>query len=151
MMVIFFHAARLAMVVFDPYMSSRPLAEALLASPAGKLIVNHHYYEFSSIFFYTNRSALLLNGRFNNLVYGSYAPTSPPVFIDDSQFENLWRQSERYYFVADRAGMKRIQSLTTGGLPAALELDVVAASGGKFLVTNHPLASTERREPQQGG
>lgn len=138
MMVIFFHAARLALVVFDPYMSSRPLANALLASPAGKLIVNHHYYEFSSVFFYTNRSALLLNGRFNNLVYGSYAPTSPPVFIDDTQFENLWRQPERYYFVADRAGMRRIK-----GLASAPELDVVAASGGKFLVTNHPLPNTK--------
>ena len=33
MMVLFLHAARLAMVVFDPYLSSRPLAEALLRSP----------------------------------------------------------------------------------------------------------------------
>src|SRR5205823_5298959 len=29
-MVLFFHAARLALVIFDPYLSSRPLAEALL-------------------------------------------------------------------------------------------------------------------------
>ena len=29
MMVLFFHAARLALAVFDPYLSSRPLAEAL--------------------------------------------------------------------------------------------------------------------------
>src|SRR5260370_15843051 len=29
MMVLFFHAARMALVVFDPYLSSRPLAEAL--------------------------------------------------------------------------------------------------------------------------
>src|SRR5258708_37231900 len=29
----FFHAARLAMVVFDPFLSSRPLAEALFKSP----------------------------------------------------------------------------------------------------------------------
>ena len=137
MMVIFFHAARLAMVVFDPYMSSRPLANALLASPAGKLIVNHHYYEFSSVFCYTNRTALLLNGRFNNLVYGSYAPTSPPVFIDDAQFENLWQQPDRCYFVADRAAVRRIE-----GLPSAPELDVVAASGGKFLLTNHPLPNS---------
>lgn len=134
MMVIFFHAARLALVVFDPYMSSRPLAKALLAAPAGKLIVNHHYYEFSSVFFYTNRSALLLNGRFNNLVYGSYAPTSAPVFIDDAQFEGLWQRPDRYYFVADRAGARRIENL-----PSAPKLNVVAASGGKFLVTNHPL------------
>ena len=33
MMVLFFHAARLALVVFDPYLSSRPLAEALLQAP----------------------------------------------------------------------------------------------------------------------
>ena len=30
MMVLFFHAARLAMVKFDPYLSSRPLAETLM-------------------------------------------------------------------------------------------------------------------------
>ena len=35
MMVLFFHAARLALVVFDPYMSSRPLAEALLRAAPG--------------------------------------------------------------------------------------------------------------------
>src|SRR5208283_4301823 len=38
MMVLFFHAARLALVVFDPYLSSRPLAESLLKSPDGTLI-----------------------------------------------------------------------------------------------------------------
>ncbi len=55
MMVLFFQAARLALIVFDPYLSSRPLAEALLRSPDGKLIVDKHYYAFSSVFFYTNR------------------------------------------------------------------------------------------------
>jgi hypothetical protein len=128
------------MVVFDPYMSSRPLANALLASPSGKLIVNHHYYDFSSVFFYTNRSALLLNGRFNNLVYGSYAPTSPPVFIDDVEFENLWRRPERCYLVIDRPRLGRIRNLKSGDSAVPLELDVVLASGGKFLLTNHPLA-----------
>ena len=76
MMVLFFHAARVALVTFDPYLGSRPLADALLRAPEGQLIIDHHYYTFSSVFFYTNRTALLLNGRFNNLVYGSYAPGS---------------------------------------------------------------------------
>jgi hypothetical protein len=39
MMVLFIHASRLALVVFDPYLSSRPLAEALLRESNGKL--NH--------------------------------------------------------------------------------------------------------------
>ena len=77
MAVLFLHAARLALVVFDPYMSSRPLARALLQAPEGQLVIDHHYYTFSSVFFYTNRTALLLNGRTNNLIYGSYTPDAP--------------------------------------------------------------------------
>jgi len=42
MMVLFFHAARLAWWVFDPYLSSRPLADAFASAPPGKLIVDHH-------------------------------------------------------------------------------------------------------------
>jgi len=134
MMVLFFHAARLAMVTFDPYLSSRPLAEALLRAPQGKLIVDHHYYTFSSVFFYTNRSALLLNGRFNNLVYGSYAPGAPDVFIDDAQWKSLWLGAERCYVVATDFALPRLEGLV--GKPA---LHLVAASGGKVVMTNQPL------------
>ena len=102
MMVIFLHAARLAMVVFDPYLSSRPLADALLKSPPGKLIEDNAYYTFSSVFFYANRRALLLNGRQTNLEYGSYAPDAPNVFIDDADCARLWRQPERYYLAGRR-------------------------------------------------
>ena len=134
MMVLFFHAARLAMVAFDPFLSSRPLARALEASPKGTLIIDHHYYYFSSVFFYTNRSALLLNGRFMNLEYGSYAPGAPTVFIDDSQFKALWLKPERSYLVAKESALPRLQ-----GLVGNVQLDVVAASGGKLLLTNHPV------------
>ena len=137
MMVIFFHASRLAMVVFDPYLSSRPLARALMKGPPGELIVDHHYYDFSSVFFYTNRSALLLNGRFNNLVYGSYAPGAPPVFIDDRELQRLWLERPRYYLVAERRGTERIEKLISRD-----KLFVAAFRGGKFLLTNHPYSGT---------
>jgi hypothetical protein len=136
MMVVFFHAARLAMAVFDPYMSSRPLAQAILKSPEGTLIVDHHYYTFSSIFFYTNRTALLRNGRFYNLEYGAYAPGAPEVFIDDSQFKNLWLKPERSYIVAKQSVVPELQSLV-----GAARLNLVAASGGKVVLTNSPLVS----------
>jgi 4-amino-4-deoxy-L-arabinose transferase-like glycosyltransferase len=129
MAIIFFQAARIAMAAFDPFLSSRPLAEALLHAPAGKLIIDHHYYQYSSIFFYTNREALLLNGRFNNLVYGSYAPGAPNVFIDDVEWKELWQQPERCYLV--------ITEKAAGRLPQEL-ITVVAKSGGKLLLTNHP-------------
>ncbi len=134
MAILFFQAARIAMAAFDPYLSSRPLAETLLHSPPGKLIVDHHYYTFSSIFFYTNQSALLLNGRFNNLVYGSYAPGAPNVFIDDMQWTMLWLKPERYYLVITREAVERLKKLLEPKL-----LNIVAESGGKLLLTNHPV------------
>ncbi len=134
MMVVFFQAARLAMVAFDPYLSSRPLAERLNASPAGELIVDHHYYEFSSMFFYTNRTAWLLNGRFNNLVYGSYAPGAPNIFLTDGEFSQRWSLPQREYFVAELKGIQRVAKLVN-----AKAINVVAESGGKLLVSNQPL------------
>jgi hypothetical protein len=131
MMTVFFHAARLAMVVFDPYLSSRALAEGLLRSPAGQLIVDDPYYEFSSVFFYSNRSALLLNGRVNNLEYGSYAPGAPRVFIDDAAFARLWLSGERHYVVTEAPKISRLEQLV-----GKRELHVVVASGGKLLFSN---------------
>ena len=142
MMILFFHAARLAMAVFDPYMSSRPLAEALLKSPDGTLIVDHHYYTFSSIFFYTNRTALLRNGRFYNLEYGAYAPGAPDVFIDDPQFKNLWLKPERSYIVAKQNVVPQLEFLV-----GAARLNLVAESGGKVVLTNIPLPNARDEPP----
>jgi hypothetical protein len=137
MMVLFFQAARMALVVFDPYLSSRPLADALLRVPEGKLIVDHHYYTFSSIFFYTNREALLLNGRFNNLVYGSYAPGAPDIFLDDARWQKLWLGSERYYIVASGTARARLEKLV-----GADRLHTLAESGGKQILCNQPVESS---------
>ena len=133
MMVLFFHAARLALVVFDPYLSSRPLADALLRSPAGGLTVDHPYYTYSSIFFYTNRSALLVNGRINNLVYGSYAPGAPDVFINDQQWRDRWLEPGRWYLVAGESAVPRFQNLV-----GADRMHTILRSGGKVLLTNRP-------------
>jgi 4-amino-4-deoxy-L-arabinose transferase-like glycosyltransferase len=138
MSMVFFQAARIAMADFDPFLSSRPLANALLRSPAGKLIVDHHYYWFSSVLFYTNaenqQGVLLLNGRFNNLVYGSYAPGAPDVFIDDAQWKTLWLRPERYYLAIKEESVGRLKKLVD-----AQAFIVVTESGGKLLLTNHPL------------
>jgi hypothetical protein len=136
MMVVFFHAARLAMVSFDPYLSSRPLVRALERCPQGSLIIDHHYYWFSSVFFYTDRSALLLNGRYFNMVYGSYAPSSANPFVSDAQFMDLWRTPARYYLFAKEDQLDHLRSLAGKD-----GLITVSASGGKFLLTNHPLQS----------
>jgi hypothetical protein len=131
MMILFFHAARLALVVFDPYLSSRQLANAFLSAPPGKLIVDHHYYSFSSVIFYTNQDPWLLNGKFNNLEYGAAAPGAPAVFLNDSECKTLWSSKNRYYLVASQKGVDRIEDVVGRD-----QFETVSISGGKFLLTN---------------
>ena len=136
MMVVFFHAARMALVTFDPFLSSRPLADALMRQPPGTLVVNHHYYTYSSVFFYTGRSAWLLNGRFNNLVYGSYAPGTPNVFLNDEQWKTMWLTGGRCYLVADNDQLPHFREIL-----GTDHLAVVVSSGGKALVSNQAPAT----------
>jgi hypothetical protein len=131
MMLIFFHAARVAMIAFDPYLGSKPLADALSIAPPGNLIEADAYYAFSSVFFYTNRTALLWNGRRDNLEYASYAPGAPQVFIDDARLQQLWCGRERYYLLADHEDLPHLKSLVGDSM-----VHVVKESGGKFLLSN---------------
>jgi 4-amino-4-deoxy-L-arabinose transferase-like glycosyltransferase len=132
MMMLFVHAARIAMIAFEPYLSSRPLANALLTAKLGQLVADDQYYTWSSVFFYANRSGLLLNGRVNNLEYGSNAPGSAHVFIDDPAFAGLWNGAQRVYLLADDSAAPRFR-----GLVDQRSLLVVRHSGGKTLYTNH--------------
>ncbi|HYL13660.1 MAG TPA: glycosyltransferase family 39 protein [Terriglobales bacterium] len=133
-MIIFFQAARLALGRFDPYLGSYELAEALKKAPPGGLIEANAYYAFSSVFFYTNRTALLLNGRNNNLEYGSYAPGAPQVFVDDDKFAVLWKQPSRWYLLAYGTELPHLQQVVGSG-----NLHVVRTSAANYLLTNHPL------------
>ena len=137
MMILFFHAARLAMIAFDPYLSSKPLADALLKSPKGKLIVDDQYYTFSSVFFYADTKALLLNGRVNNLEYGSCAPDAPHVFITNEDLARLWNEPQRWYLIAEKGRLEQIESMLGQG-----RVFIVRESGGKYLITNYQILNT---------
>ncbi len=133
-MIIFFQAARIALIRFDNYLGSYPLAERLQQSPPGQLIEADAYYAFSSVFFYTDRTALLLNGRMNNLEYGSYAPDAPQVFIDDNKFASLWKQESRWYLLTYGTDVLHLEQVVGRN-----NLHVVAENGGNYLLTNHAL------------
>jgi hypothetical protein len=133
-MIIFFQAARIALVRFDSYLGSYPLAERLQKSPPGRLIEANAYYAFSTVFFYTNQNALLLNGRTNNLEYGSYAPGAPDVFIDDGKFAALWGEEAPCYLLAYGTELPHLQQVV-----GAHNLYVVAVNAGNYLFTNHAM------------
>ena len=134
MMVLFFHAARLAMVKFDPYLSSRPLAELFMRSPDGAMITEGHFYPFSSVFYYTNRDGLLWRGRRMNLEYGSNAPGAAHVFIEDEDLKSIWDRPRRSYLFVLGPTLPTVNDLL-----GADRIHVVGESGGKYLLTNNPL------------
>jgi Dolichyl-phosphate-mannose-protein mannosyltransferase len=129
MMVALVHAANWAMAVFDPYLSSRPLAEAIAAGPRGQLIIEGHYYPASSVAFYSNQPALLLNGRVDNMVYGAAAPGAPPIFIEDADLAKFWKGNRRLYLVAPAESRPRLKALLQ-------TVYVFAESGGKYVLSN---------------
>ena len=145
MMVLFFQAAQVALAIFDPYLGSRPLAEAILHAPDGKLIIDRFYYTYSSVAFYTNKPLLMLNGNVLNMAYGASAPDAPKVFLDDPQFKELWAQPERYYLVSSHTQLERLEKLVGRD-----KLNVVATSGGKYVFSNQPLPGTTGLPPQIG-
>ena len=136
MMVLFFMAARQAQVVFDPYLSSHELANALNRAPKGELIVYGEHNDISSLFFYSEDKALLLNGRRTTLEYGSNAPGAPAVFIDDDDLQRLWALPERTYLALNDEALPQVEKL----IPRS-QLHRIAASGGKSLFSNQEIST----------
>ena len=131
MMVVFLQAAHSAMKTFDPYLSSRPLADAIGQGPGGRLIVEGHYYPASSVVFYTNRRALLWHGKQDNLIYGAAAPGAPAVFLEDRDLEALWKGPERLYLVAPDTSQQKLEALLGA-------VHVFASRGSKLVLSNLP-------------
>ena len=132
MMVLFLNAARIAMIAFDPYLSSEPLARALNSAPKGRVVMDDQYYTFSSVFFYSNvKRARIVNGRVNNLEYGSYAPGAPDIWLTDAQMPAYWNSPERTYLLAEKPAVARYEKIL-----GREKLHVVKESGGKFLFAN---------------
>jgi hypothetical protein len=87
------------------------------------------------VFYYSDIKALLLNGRVNNLEYGSNAPGAPHVFIHDSDLPRIWAEPQRWYLLAEKSRFETIEKLLGGA-----HVYVVRESGGKYLISNQPVS-----------
>ena len=142
MMVIFFQAARLALIALDPYLSTRALAAEFKQHEPGRVVIDDQYYNFSSVFFYADlTSAFLLNGRKVNLEYGSYAPGAPSVFLEDAELPIKWHGDSRYYLFCFESAYPRLEKLLGSNSIYAID-----KSGTKMLITNHPVHMVTRGE-----
>jgi 4-amino-4-deoxy-L-arabinose transferase-like glycosyltransferase len=133
----FFFVANLAFQIFEPHMSSKPLADELLRYLKKDDVVALYgeYYGGCALAFYTNRKVMLYNGQYAGLEFGSYYPDAPKVFLDDHSFPALWNGPKRVFLFAPK-GMTQDVLLR---LPRESSY-LLAEKGGKALFVNQPLA-----------
>jgi 4-amino-4-deoxy-L-arabinose transferase-like glycosyltransferase len=137
-MAVFFFAANIALGVFGPYLSSRPLMTKVLPqiTAADTLALYGEFDAMSGVGFYTDRQLLLWNGRYNNLEAGSYYRDAPHIFLTDPEFLSLWRGPKRVFlFVPSEQRAPAAQRLPAVGSY------LLAESGGKAVYANHPVTS----------
>jgi hypothetical protein len=107
---VFLIAAHIALVRFEPMLSSHAMAETINhIAPRGTdatLIIYGDVANGSSLLFYTQREALLVNGRLSSVLWGSNYPDAPRILISDADLLALWGNGpRRFLFVPgdDRA------------------------------------------------
>jgi len=128
----FFVAAHIALVRFEPFMSSGRLAEAFnaAASASDPLLIYGDQSYASSLIFYTRGSALLVNGNTTSLEWGSKYPDAPHIFLNDADLLARWQSSQRQFlFVTAEQRDRVVREL-------GADVHVVAESSGKALLSN---------------
>jgi len=130
MMVVVLRAAHSGLVIFSPVLSSQVLAQAIDANwrPGDVIEDNGDYENASSINFYTGKQMRILNGRRNNIWYGSTFPDAPAIFDDDAAFEKSWRSGQRIFLATDEDQIP--------GYVKSAGYCQVAKWGGKLVLTN---------------
>jgi 4-amino-4-deoxy-L-arabinose transferase-like glycosyltransferase len=145
MMTVILHEAHTGLVIFSPVLSSKKLADAIERhwQPGAVIETNGDYETASSVNFYTHRQIRLLNGRCNNIWYGSEFPDAPNVFDDNLSFEKLWRSEQTVFLItAETAAPKNEpgnKCPQDDSLPAYVSKEKacqVAKWGGKLVLTN---------------
>ncbi|HKP86040.1 MAG TPA: glycosyltransferase family 39 protein [Blastocatellia bacterium] len=132
MMTAFFFFAHSALVAFEPYLSSRALAEAIDREykEGDVIVINGEYEGGSSINFYTRKMVRILNARSANLEYGSYFKDAPQIFLNDDDLNKMWGGEARVYLFTDGSQVEKVAS----GLSEPSY--TLAESGGKLVLTN---------------
>jgi 4-amino-4-deoxy-L-arabinose transferase-like glycosyltransferase len=131
----FLVAAHIALVRFEPMLSSRAIADTInhLAKPQDRLMLYGDQSDGSSVTFYTNRQALLVNGRRSTLIWGSYYPDAPHIFLTDEEMQAMWGSGPRNFLFVPGDWNEHVKSLLGD---RAYEVQVLA---DKTLYTDRPL------------
>jgi hypothetical protein len=118
-------------------LSSRSMAETINhIAPRGTeatLILYGDVADGSTLLFYTQRQALLVNGRVNSMLWGSNYPDAPRVLISDADLLALWGTGPRRFLFVPGDKRARVSSLLGSRAYLLQELS------DKALFTDRPL------------
>ena len=117
---------------FYPILGSQQLASAVRSHwrPGDRIVLDGEYSNNSSINFYTQQPVQMLNGRVNNLWYGSLYADAPNRWQTDASMTALWRSPQRVFFITHSASRTSSWLAMFGGTR-------IAEFGGKFVLLNH--------------
>jgi len=142
---VFLVAAHIAFARFEPMLSSKQLADTIVAkgSPADSFIIYGDQSDASSVVFYTHsflaKPALLVeercspHGEGSSLLWGSCYPDAPNIFLSEEQLSKAWGTGERKWLFAQDTNQPKAESLLAG------RLYPVRSIADKALWTDRPL------------
>ncbi len=120
---VFLMAAHIAFARFEPMLSSKQLADTLLAkaSPADEFIIYGDQSDASSVVFYTHRffgrpADLILercsqHSEGSSLLWGSCYPDAPNIFFSDQQLVKEWGKGPRHWVFAQDINRAKVEAL----------------------------------------
>ena len=133
-MTVFLFAAHIALQRFEPYLSSKPLAQKI----APELQPNDHVMIYgdqsfgSSLLFYLQRPIELINGKSSNMWFGSTFPDVPKIYLTDADLLHEWSSTTRVFLFVTTYQKAQVDALIQA------PKYVIAESSGKTIYSNQP-------------
>jgi 4-amino-4-deoxy-L-arabinose transferase-like glycosyltransferase len=129
MMLALLTCVHAAFGIFSPIISSRDLAMAIKKAygPGDVVVIRGHYERASTLNIYLGVPVKMLHAPAGNLWYGSQFPDAPKVFLTPAEFAEYWKGPAQVFLWTEIENPPELE-----GLPA----QVLAKSGGKFILTN---------------
>ena len=136
---VFLIAAHIALVRFEPMLSSRAFADTIdvlgkTSTGGSQLMLYGDQSDGSSVIFYTGQLALLVHGRSSSMIWGSYYPDAPPIFLEDPDLLAAWDTGPRKFLVVPGDWNDHVNLLLRNRLYKVQEL------ADKTLYTDRPLS-----------
>jgi 4-amino-4-deoxy-L-arabinose transferase-like glycosyltransferase len=131
-MGLFLIAAHVALVRFDPYLSSRDLASQIEREikPEDCVAIYGDQAFGSSLLFYLKRPIYLANGRTTSMWFGSTFPDAPHIFLSDGDLLRMWSSPRRVFLFVPPQNRAQLDGLI------ASKKYLIAESSGKVIYSN---------------